>query len=107
RARTRLPTRGSAVASLVLALPIVGALFRTGSFGASDTWLVYLVLAGYSLGLPASTASRLLKNVFYALAAAARPARIAVERVVVGILLGLPLMLLLDRVALSAVVPGA
>jgi putative peptidoglycan lipid II flippase len=106
-ARTAFLNLGSAVVYLVLGLPIVGALYRTGSFGVADAWLVYCVLAGYALGLPAATASRLLQNVFYALGAAAAPARIAALRVGIGVLLGLPLMLLLDRIPLEALVPGA
>ncbi len=85
---------------------IVAALYRTGRFGAEDTWLVYLVLAGYSLGLPASTSSRLLQNTFYALGETRKPARIAMVRVGVAALAAAGLMLWLDRLPVAALVPG-
>lgn len=80
---------------------IVGGLFRRGQFGHEDNWLVYLVLCSYSLGLLASTSSRLLTNVFYALGRTAVPARIAVERVALSAALGIGLMLWLDRISVG------
>ncbi|HVM14953.1 MAG TPA: hypothetical protein VM287_11585, partial [Egibacteraceae bacterium] len=41
---------------------LVGALFQTGEFGAGATVQVWAILAGYSLGLLASTGSRLLQS---------------------------------------------
>jgi putative peptidoglycan lipid II flippase len=83
---------------------VVGALYRSGSFKIGDNWLVYLVLCGYSLGILATTSSRLLQNTFYALGQAKVPARIAVQRVVTSILVALPLMFLLDRYPLSLLI---
>lgn len=91
----------SAVAFLVFGYLIVGALFRRGEFGAADNWLVYLVLVGYSLGLVASTTSRLLNNIFYALGQTKKPARIAVERVLLSAALGVGLMLWLDNLSVN------
>lgn len=88
---------------LVFGLLIVGALFRTGEFGSEDSWLVYLVLAGYSLGLLATAMSRLLQNAFYARKNTRTPARIAVVRVVVSTVVAVPAMLLLDGVAVGDV----
>jgi putative peptidoglycan lipid II flippase len=76
---------------------LVGALLRRGSFDSQDTWLVYLVLCAYTLGLLATTSSRLLQNTFYALGETRTPARIAALRVLVAAALGVPLMLVLDR----------
>jgi putative peptidoglycan lipid II flippase len=76
---------------------LVGALLRRGRFEAQDNWLVYVVLCGYTLGLLATTTSRLLQNTFYALGETRAPARIAVRRVLVSAALGLPLMFILDR----------
>lgn len=81
---------------------IIGLLLRRGSFGAQDNWLVYLVLCGYTLGLLASTSSRLLQNTFYALGETRTPARIATFRVAVSAGLGAGLMLLLDRYPVAA-----
>ena len=88
---------------LAFGLLVVGALFRTGEFGSEDAWLVYLALAGYSLGLLATAMSRLLQNAFYARKDTRTPARIAVLRVVVSAIAAVPAMLLLDGVAVGAV----
>ena len=88
---------------LAFGLLIVGALFRTGEFGSEDAWLVYLVLAGYSLGLLATAMSRLLQNAFYARKNTRTPARIAVVRVVVSTVVAVPAMLLLDGIAVGDV----
>ncbi|MGH9379296.1 MAG: murein biosynthesis integral membrane protein MurJ [Thermoanaerobaculia bacterium] len=91
----------TAVGFLAFGLPLVSAVYRRGNFGAADAWLVYLVLTGYTLGLPAVTWSRLLQNVYFALDDTRRPARWAVLRVVFATLLGLPLMFWLDRHAVG------
>lgn len=98
----------SAVAFLAFGYLVIAALFRRGEFGAADNWLVYLVLAGYSLGLIASSTSRLLNNVFYALGQTRTPARIAIERVVLSAAVGMILMLWLDRLSVNDLfVPNA
>ncbi len=62
------------VGYLALGVGIVGAVYRRGEFGIGDNWLVFFVLAAYSLGLLASSASRLLQSVFFASATpGARP----------------------------------
>jgi putative peptidoglycan lipid II flippase len=83
---------------------IVGALYRTGTFGLADTWLVYLVLGGYTLGLLATTSSRLLQNAFYALGDGRTPARTVVVRVVVSAAIAVPLMLWLDGLPVASLV---
>lgn len=83
---------------------IIGLLLRTGSFRETENWLVYLALCGYSVGLVATTSSRLLQNTFYALGEARTPARIAVWRVALSTVLAIPLMLLLDRIAVTDLV---
>ncbi|MFL6293790.1 MAG: murein biosynthesis integral membrane protein MurJ [Thermoanaerobaculia bacterium] len=86
---------------------IIGLLLRTGSFRETQNWLVYLTLCGYTVGLVATTSSRLLQNTFYALGEARTPARIAVWRVALSTLLAVPLMFLLDRVAVTDLVHAA
>ncbi len=93
----------AALGYLAFGFLVVGALYRTGRFGEAETWLVTCVLAGYALGLPASTCSRLLQNTFYALSDSRTPARIAGLRVLVAALAAVPLMLWLDRFT----VPGS
>jgi putative peptidoglycan lipid II flippase len=82
---------------------LIGGFFRRGAFGVNDTWLVYLVLGGYSLGLMATTISRLLQNSFYALGDTKTPAKIAVARVLVSTAVAVPLMLILNEYTISGV----
>ncbi len=91
------------VGYLIFGYLIVGAIFRTGTFDLNDSWLVYLVLAGYSLGLLATTMSRLLQNAFYALRDTKTPAKIAVLRVVASAAVAVPLMLALDNYSVGGI----
>lgn len=81
---------------------LVGAIYRTGSFGAESNLLVYATLAAYTVGLPASAGSRLFQNVFFALSDTRTPARLAAQRVFLAAGVAVPAMLALDRLA----VPG-
>ena len=83
---------------------VVGALLQTGEFGPDDTRLVWYVLLAFSVGLVATTGSRLLQNALYALGDTRSPARIAAIRVVLAAALGVLLMFQLDRVAIDG--PG-
>jgi putative peptidoglycan lipid II flippase len=78
----------SAVAFVAIGGPIVALLFQTGRFGADDTELVWIVLAGSALGLAASTQGRLLASAFYALGDPTPPLRAALVRVGLGGALG-------------------
>jgi len=102
-ARSGFLNLAAAVAYLSVGLPLVEGLYRLfgGGFGAQESWLVYLTLAGYSLGLPASTGSRVLQSTFYALGDTKSPARIAALRLVAGLSIGVPAMFLLDRLAVA------
>jgi putative peptidoglycan lipid II flippase len=86
----------TAVVYIALGEVLVGALFERERFGPSETRLVWLVLAAYSLGLLATTASRLLQNTLYALDDPRTPARIALVRVVFGSVVAVALMFWLD-----------
>jgi len=79
---------------------VVGALLQRGQFDADDSRLVWLVLAGFALGLLATTRSRLLQNGLYALDRTRLVARIAVVRVVLSAIVGAVLMFPLDRWAI-------
>ena len=89
----------SFLAYLLLGLPLVEGIFQLfgRGFGAAESRLVYLVLAAYSVGLPASTSSRVLQAGFYARGDTRTPARIAALRVAMSLIVGLPAMLWLDR----------
>lgn len=86
----------TAVFYVALGEILVSGLFERNRFGPSDSRLVWLVLAAYSLGLLATTASRLLQNTLYALDDPRTPARIALVRVMVGATVAVGLMFWLD-----------
>jgi putative peptidoglycan lipid II flippase len=88
----------SVVGYLVLGDVIIGAMYQRGAFVRGDTILVYLILAGYSIGLLASTATRLYSSALYALNDTRTPARIAMLRVATSAVLGGTLMILLEPI---------
>jgi putative peptidoglycan lipid II flippase len=87
----------SAVAFVFSGKAIVGATFQRGEFTADDTVFVWLVLAGYSLGLVASGSSRVLQNACFALGDVSGPARLAALRVTIAGVLGAALMIQAER----------
>jgi len=99
RRRTAFFVAFCTVAYLVLGESIVGALFGWGAFDADDTRVVALVLAAYSLGLPAVASSRIFHSTLYAVGDTSGPARIAAARVGLAAVVGIALMFPLDRIA--------
>ena len=97
----------SCLGYLVLGDVIVGALYQSGDFGRADTVVVHLVLAGYSVGLIASTGSRLLSSAFFALHDTRTPARVALARVLTSAGIALPIMWRLDQVLIEGKPLGA
>lgn len=92
----------SAALFIVVGDVIVRVLFERGRFNADDTWGVWLALAAFSTGLPATTASRLLINGLYALDDPKTPARLAMMRVVIAAVIGMAFMFPLDRLTITA-----
>jgi putative peptidoglycan lipid II flippase len=90
----------SLVGYLVLGDIIVAALYEGGEFGRDDTVFVYAVLAAMSLGLIASTGTRLYSSTFFALRDTRTPARIALIRLVVMGAIGASIMFPLERYTL-------
>lgn len=93
----------SVVGYLAFGFLVAGLVFRRGSFTVEGNLLVYLVLAGYTLGLLPSVISRLLQNTYYALRDTRTPARIAAARLTVSAALGALLMRFLDGFGVAAV----
>ena len=91
------------VGFLVFGYLVAGLIYRSGSFGLEDNLLVYAVLAAYSLGLLASTISRLLQNSFFALRDTRTPAQVALARLVVEGSVGAILMIFLDLYSVAEV----
>jgi len=86
----------TAAVYLLLGERAVALLFGGGAFGAPEARQVGLVLGAYSLGLLASTQSRLLQSALYGLDDTTTPARAAALRVAVGVTVGIALMIVLD-----------
>lgn len=87
----------SLVGYLLLGDVIAGALYERGRFDAYDTILVAMTLGAFSIGLVASTATRLFSSAFFALQDTKTPAKFAIVRVLFAAALGGGLMLLFDR----------
>ena len=87
----------TAVGYIALGYLLIGGLYRAGLFGTDGTWLCYGTLVAYSLGLLATTCSRLMQNAFWALGDTKKPAQIALVRLVISTLVAVPTMLFLDR----------
>jgi putative peptidoglycan lipid II flippase len=88
---------------LLLGDVVVGGIYQRGEFTATDTLLVWITLAAFSIGLLATTSSRMLSSTFFALRDTRTPARIAIVRVVVGLILGVSLMLSLEGVTVAKI----
>jgi putative peptidoglycan lipid II flippase len=91
----------SAIGFVVLGDIIVAALYETGGFVRADTLLVWLILAGYSVGLLASTATRLYASAYYAMKDTRTPAKIALARVLIAAVIGATLMVSLEPVTIA------
>ncbi len=97
----------SCAAFVLLGDVFVAGLFETGEFGPADVSIVWLTLAAYSVGLLASTTSRVYQSAFFALHDTRTPARIAGLRVGVSVLAGALLMLELEQVRIGGLdLPG-
>lgn len=100
----------SAVGYLIIGDVVVAAIYQTGEFQRLDTLIVWVVLAGYALGLVASTSTRLYSSAFYALQNTRTPALYATVRVFVAAALGGTFMLIAERFAIVApfaIIPNA
>ena len=82
----------SVIGFLVLGDVVVATLYQHGRFTPADTVITYVVLAGFTLGLQASTSTRLLSSTFFALHDTRRPAIFAVIRVIITGGLGYAMM---------------
>jgi putative peptidoglycan lipid II flippase len=79
----------SAVAFLAIGDVISAILFESGRFTREDTFWVWQVIAGSTVGLLASTWGRLYSSAFYALRDTRTPLNFALVRVAVTSVLGL------------------
>ena len=99
----------SFVAFAALGDVVVATLLQTGEFDRGDTLVVYLTLLGFSLGLLATTASRLLSSTFFALRDTRTPARYAIVRVALAATLSVILMIQFETISVQRLgisIPG-
>jgi putative peptidoglycan lipid II flippase len=89
------------VGLLVLGAPIVRLLFQRGEFTPADGVLTAQALAGYAVGLPAFSATRIAAQTFYALGDTRTPVLVGFVSVAVNVVLALLLMWPLQHVGLA------
>lgn len=87
-----LLTLPATIAFLVVAEPIIRALFQHGAFGPDDTLRCAQALAAFSLGLPAYVLIKVLTPGFYARADTRTPVRFAMLSIAVNLALNLALI---------------
>ncbi len=92
------------VGYLALGDIVVATLYQNGDFGPANTLQVYFTLGALTLGLLASTSTRLFSSTFYGLQDTKTPAKIAAVRVVLSGVLGAGLMFPFSRLQVA---PGA
>jgi putative peptidoglycan lipid II flippase len=89
----------SAVALVVVPMPIVAVLFERGAFGADDTAATALAVAVYGLGLPAFVLQKVLQPLFFAREDTKSPFRFALVAMVVNAVLAIGLAFVLGWIA--------
>lgn len=89
------------VGLLALRAPIVRLLFQRGEFGPDHAVATARALAGYAVGLPAFSASRIAAQTFYALGDTRTPVWTGFAGVVVNVALALLLMWPLEHAGLA------
>jgi putative peptidoglycan lipid II flippase len=93
----------SLVAFIVLGNVFVAGIYQAGEFSAADVTVVWFTLAAYSLGLLASTSTRIYQSAFYALRDTKTPARVAGVRVLSSAIVGAVLMVQFETVSLESI----
>jgi putative peptidoglycan lipid II flippase len=91
----------ASVGLLALGHPIVRVLFQRGEFDAGDALATTQALAGYAVGLPAFSATRIVAQTFYALGDTRTPVLAGIASVVANVALAVVLMWPLKHVGLA------
>lgn len=109
RARTSAATRRVAfyvvpsfVAFALLGDVFVAGLYQAGAFGGPDVTIVWFTLAAYSLGLLASTSTRIYQSAFFALHDTKTPARVAGIRVLTAGIVGAFFMVQFEPISIGS-----
>ena len=98
----------SAVALVVVPMPIVATLFERGAFGPDDTAATALAVAIYGLGLPAFVLQKVYQPVFFAREDTRTPFRIALWSMVAnaGLAVGLAPLIGFAAAAIGTTLAG-
>lgn len=101
-------TLPSALALVVIALPLIGVLFGRGEFGPDDVANTALVLAIYGLGLPAFVLQKTLQPLYYAREDTRRPFVYALVAMLVNAAIAIGLLPLIGfaAAALATTISG-
>jgi len=91
----------AAVGLLALGHPIVRVLFQRGEFSSADALATTQALAGYAVGLPAFSATRIAAQTFYALGDTRTPLWAGLASVVANVALAVSLMWPLQHAGLA------
>ncbi|QGX97322.1 murein biosynthesis integral membrane protein MurJ [Roseovarius faecimaris] len=89
----------SAVALMVIPIPLVSVLFERGAFGVDDTAATALAVAIYGLGLPAFVLQKILQPVYFAREDTRTPFHYAVVAMVINAVLAVGLAFVIGWVA--------
>ena len=92
----------SFVVFVLLGDVIVAGIYRAGKFSAADVTVVWLTLAAYSMGLLASTSTRIYQSAFFALRDTKTPARVAGLRVLTSAIVGAGLMTQFESISIGS-----
>lgn len=87
----------TAVGYVLIGDAIAAALYQHGRFTEQDTLFIWGILAAASLGMLASTLSRLYSSAFFALQDTRTPLRVSIVRVVIASILGAAMALQLPK----------
>lgn len=98
----------SAVALMVVPLPLVSTLFERGAFGTDDTAATAAAVAIYGLGLPAFVLQKILQPLFFAREDTKSPFRYAVVAMIInaGVAIGLSYAIGWVAAAIATTVAG-
>ncbi|MEN3975430.1 murein biosynthesis integral membrane protein MurJ [Emcibacter sp. SYSU 3D8] len=91
-----------AVASMIVAEPLIATMFERGAFTAEDTWNTAMTLAVFAAGLPAYILVKILTPGFFARHDTATPVRYSIISLVLNTVISLALMKPFAQLGLAA-----
>lgn len=93
----------ASLAYVILGDRIVGTLYERRNFTSDDTLLVWFALGAYALGLAPAAASRMTQNTLWSQGDTKGPARAALFRLGIAVVVALATMFFFDRIGTTEV----